>query len=321
MGDLDLRLHVPRRAVREAQLDGDLALRRAGRRKARHHEDAWALRNEGFFHGEQSLAHTLIVVEARSGHPARLASLIAGKLPRSWIDGTAPGEPAVQAWAYEPKTHVFRQSLQTHFEAPFVYLLIGEAHALLIDTGTGDASLRSALDTALLDHGVDLLITHTHGHSDHVGGDAQLVDRPRTKALDHGGKSIDLGNRTVDVIAIPGHEESHVAFYDRRTGLLFTGDSIYPGRIFVRDIAAFRTSLEKLIAFVKAGHPVSHILGSHIEIAADGTEFPDGAVAHPREHELALGIEQLHDLHVTIKAMGSTVVRTAKPHYVVVPAD
>jgi hydroxyacylglutathione hydrolase len=218
-------------------------------------------------------------------------------------------------------THVFRQSLQTHVEAPFVYLLIGEAHALLVDTGTGDADLRFVIDTALLDRDVDLLITHTHGHSDHVGGDAQLAERPRTKRLDLGGASvIDLGGRTVDVIAIPGHEESHVAFYDRRTGLLLTGDSLYPGRIYVRDVAAFRTSIDRLVAFVKAGHPVSHILGSHIEIAADGTEFAEGALAHPREHELALDVEQLHDLHATIKALGSTVVRTPRPHYVVVPA-
>jgi hydroxyacylglutathione hydrolase len=250
-----------------------------------------------------------------------LSSLTAGKLPRSWIDGTAPGEPAVQGWAYEPKTHVFRQSLSTHFEGPFVYLLIGQTHALLVDTGTGDADFRSALDTALLDLDVTLLITHTHGHSDHVGGDAVLAERPRTKMLDRGAKSvIDLGGRMVDVIDIPGHEESHVAFYDRKTGLLLTGDSILPGRIYVRDIAAFRASLEKLIAFVKAGHPVSHILGSHIEMMADGTEFAEGALAHPREHELALGVEQLHDLHATIKAMGNTVVLTPRPHYVVVPA-
>lgn len=250
-----------------------------------------------------------------------MSSLAAGKLPRSWIDGTAPSEPGLQAWAYEPRTHLFRQSLQTHFEAPFVYLLIGETHALLVDTGTGDADLRSAVDAALLDLDVGLLVTHTHRHSDHVGGDAQLAERPRTKMLDPGGKSvIDLGGRTVDIIAIPGHEESHVAFYDRKTGLLLSGDSLYPGRIYVRDLAAFRTSLERLLAFVEAGHPVSHILGSHIEIAADGTEFEDGALAHPCEHPLALGVEQLHDLHATLEAMGNTVARTQRPHYVVVPA-
>lgn len=215
---------------------------------------------------------------------------------------------------------MFRQSLQTHFEGPFVYLLVGQTHALLVDTGTGDADFRAVLDSALLDLDVSLLVTHTHAHSDHVGGDAQVATRPRTKMLDRGGKSvIDLGGRTVDVIEIPGHDEGHVAFYDRKTGLLLTGDSIYPGRLYVKDVNAYRTSLERLLAFVKAGHPVSHILGSHIEIAADGTEYAENATAHPSEHELSLGVEHLQELHATIKAMGQTVVRTARPHYVVVP--
>jgi glyoxylase-like metal-dependent hydrolase (beta-lactamase superfamily II) len=227
----------------------------------------------------------------------------------------------VQAWAYEPTTHIFRQSLQTNFEAPFVYLLVGATHALLVDSGTGHADLRGAIDTALLDRDVSLLVTHTHGHSDHVGGAAQLAERPRTKLLDPAGKSvIDLGGRLVDVVAIPGHEEAHVAFYDRRTGLLLTGDSLYPGRIYVRDLAAFRASVDRLVAFVKAGHPVAHVLGSHIELAADGSEFADESVAHPNEHALTLGVEQLHDLQKTLASMGSVVVRTARPHYVIVPA-
>ena len=144
---------------------------------------------------------------------------------------------------------------------------------------------------------------------------------PRTKLLDPAGKSvIDLGGRLVDVLPIPGHEEAHVAFYDRRTGLLLTGDSLYPGRIYVRDLAAFRQSVDRLLAFVKAGHPVTHILGSHIEITVDGAEFADEATAHPREHGLALDGDQLRDLQQTLAAMGSTVVRTSRPHYVIVPA-
>jgi len=227
----------------------------------------------------------------------------------------------VQAWAYEPTTHIFRQSLQTNFEAPFVYLLVGARQALLVDSGTGHADLRGVIDTALLDRDVELLVTHTHAHSDHVGGAAQLCERPRTKLLDPAGKSvIDLGGRLVDVVPIPGHEDAHVAFYDRRTGLLLTGDSLYPGRIYVRDLTAFRASVDRLVAFVKAGHPVAHILGSHIEITADGAELPDEATAHPREHELALGADQLADLQKTLASMGSTVVRTARPHYVIVPA-
>jgi hydroxyacylglutathione hydrolase len=32
---------------------------------------------------------------------------------------------------------------------------------------------------------------------------------------------VDLGGRLVDVIPTPRHNETHVAFYDKRTGILF----------------------------------------------------------------------------------------------------
>ncbi len=40
--------------------------------------------------------------------------------------------------------------------------------------------------------------------------------------------TIDLGGRLIDVLAIPGHDQASIALYDRRTGLLLTGDSLYP---------------------------------------------------------------------------------------------
>jgi hydroxyacylglutathione hydrolase len=41
---------------------------------------------------------------------------------------------------------------------------------------------------------------------------------------------LDLGDRTVDVIPTPGRNPTHVAFYDGRTGILFSGDFLLPGR-------------------------------------------------------------------------------------------
>ena len=52
---------------------------------------------------------------------------------------------------------------------------------------------------------------------------------------------IDLGGRVIDVIPIPGHDTLSIALYDRQTGILFSGDSLYPGRVFVRDFDAFLT--------------------------------------------------------------------------------
>ncbi len=63
---------------------------------------------------------------------------------------------------------------------------------------------------------------------------------------------IDLGGRVVEVIFTPGHTPDSVALLDRRNGLLFTGDSFYPGPIYLfvpeTDFAAYTRSVARLAA-------------------------------------------------------------------------
>lgn len=250
----------------------------------------------------------------------------------AWIDGTSAAEPEVQTWAYDGATTFFRQSLKTHFEAPFVQLLIGKERALLVDTGTGHADLRTAVDRVLADYDVDLVVAHTHTHDDHVGGDALFAGRARTTIVGHsvgevrhafgidreqGG--IDLGGRVLDVLAIPGHEPAHIAFYDRGSRLFLSGDTLYPGRLYVRDWGAFRASVARMVDFVDAGNPLGDVIGSHIEMAADQVEFEDKVLTHPNEHPLPLSEEHLRDLLVTVNRLADAPVRTVRPSYVVVP--
>jgi glyoxylase-like metal-dependent hydrolase (beta-lactamase superfamily II) len=42
------------------------------------------------------------------------------------------------------------------------------------------------------------------------------------------GQVIDLGNRSLDAIATPGHTRGHLVFADRSAGLLFAGDHVLP---------------------------------------------------------------------------------------------
>jgi glyoxylase-like metal-dependent hydrolase (beta-lactamase superfamily II) len=251
-----------------------------------------------------------------------------------WV-GQDPGAPSppVRAWAYDASTTILRQSIDTHFEAPFIKLLVGSRRALLIDTGTGDVDVRAAIDVALAGRKLELLVAHTHSHTDHVGGDAQFVGRPRTTIVGHTphdvqnafdigpscSGTIDLGDRVLDVVAIPGHEASHIAFYDRETRLLLTGDTLYPGRLYVRDWAAYVASIGRLVDFVDAGHPVEHVIGAHIEMSAKNVEYPERATDHPDEHPLPLAESHLRDLRRTVEAMATAPVRLARPSYVVVP--
>jgi glyoxylase-like metal-dependent hydrolase (beta-lactamase superfamily II) len=248
-----------------------------------------------------------------------------GSLAVSWMHGAAncaqSTDPELQLHAYDAQTYILRQDKCRTFEAPFVYLLLGAETALLIDTGaTPSPTLR---DTVLPLVGTRaLLVAHSHAHGDHVASDARFVGQPSTTVI---GTSVgavaaafgidpwptdtaelDLGGRVLDVLAIPGHEPSHLAFYDRETQLLFTGDSLYPGLLFINDWASYRASMRRLAEFV-AAHAVSHVLGAHVEMTATaGVNYPYGTVFQPAEHVLQLDASHVLELDAALTALGPT---------------
>lgn len=80
----------------------------------------------------------------------------------------------------------------------------------------------------------------------------------------HDGDRIDLGGRTMEVIAAPGHTPDSICLFDRANGLLFTGDTYYPGSIWLyrpeTDLAAYGRSVRKIAALQPK---VKMVLGSH----------------------------------------------------------
>jgi hydroxyacylglutathione hydrolase len=275
-----------------------------------------------------------------------------GSFPTKWINGEDPeSEPKIQTWSFDGGggTTILRQSILTHWEAPFLYLIEGQDRALLLDTGTGDVDVREAIDVVLANKsaGYNLVVAHTHSHTDHVGGDRFFQGRPHTTVVDHSTSEvvqrffeiptaqqqqqqekavaghIDLGGgRIIDVLFTPGHQASHLTFYDRQTQLLFTGDSLYPGRLTVDDWPAYRQSIDRLVRFVREGRAVTYILGGHIEMKADGSELTHQTPTHPNEHRLELASSDLLDLHTTINEMGATPTdRRPRTNFVVVPGD
>jgi glyoxylase-like metal-dependent hydrolase (beta-lactamase superfamily II) len=250
-----------------------------------------------------------------------------GTWPARWIHGTPAGgpvDPFVQVHWYDEHTVVLRQSKDVTFEAPFLYLLLGRERALLLDTGaTRDPRtfpLRTIVDDLLgswtrrwLDPpqraGYELVVAHSHAHGDHVAGDVLLADRPRTTVVGHqphevaeffglatwpeGTARFDLGDRALDVVAIPGHHPAHIAVHDPGTGLLLTGDSVYPGRLYVRDAVAFAASTDRLVALAEA-RGVRAVLGCHLEMTSTaGRDYPLGCRYQPDEPALAMSVDQL----------------------------
>ena len=80
----------------------------------------------------------------------------------------------------------------------------------------------------------------------------------------HDGDRIDLGGRTLEIISTPGHTPDAICLFDRANGLLFTGDTYYPGTIWIyrpeTDLAAYAQSLQKLAALQPH---VKLVLGAH----------------------------------------------------------
>lgn len=261
----------------------------------------------------------------------------------TWDDGLSCGSaPDVQVWAYDDDTYIFRQSLCTNFEGPFLYLLFGEDRAFLQDTGTGDADVEGPVRAVVQDwlsrHGkssIQLVVTHTHSHGDHVGGDSQFAGQPDTVVV---GTSVDavatffgvgswpsqivsydLGGRVLDVLPIPGHQAAHVAVYDRRDRLLLTGDTLYPGRLYINDWPAYRESVQRMVDFTSAGNPVTWVLGTHIEMKAAGGDYAMGADQHPEEHVLQLGYPVLLELNDAVQQMGGSPSYEEHPDFIVYP--
>jgi hydroxyacylglutathione hydrolase len=156
-----------------------------------------------------------------------------------------------------------------------------------------------------------------------------VIGRSATEVADYFGLAnwpaeqgeFDLGDRVLDLIPIPGHQGSDLAIYDRTTQLLLTGDSLYPGRLYVPDWTAYRASIARLAGFVAAGNPVSWVLGAHIELTnRPGVDFAIGADRHPDEHGLQLAPTVLTELADALAEAGPEPVRIVRDHFIVFPS-
>jgi glyoxylase-like metal-dependent hydrolase (beta-lactamase superfamily II) len=252
-------------------------------------------------------------------------------VPKRWVHG-APGEPSLQVHEAAPGLWILRQSKASNFEAPFLYLLAGDRRALLLDTGAepgagGELPLRATVDRLLGEwqrqRGLDtlpLVVAHSHAHRDHVHGDAQFRDRPDTEVVGaqpqqvaaffgldrwpEGEAGFDLGGRALTVLPLPGHEPTHIAIYDAQTATVFSGDSLYPGLLTVRDWPAYRASAARLASFAQR-HRVERVLGAHIEMSdRPGQLYPLGSAYQPDERALALDVSSLARWHETCAGLG-----------------
>lgn len=288
-----------------------------------------------------SAAAAAILVPAAASLAARQAPAFErGVLPARWTAERqqCADEPPFLVHEYNPAFIILRQSGCTNFEKPFLYLLLGSKQALLFDTGASGADASSAVDEVLRRHSqpaLPLLVVHSHGHGDHTAGDAGFKATPGVRVIDAKPDVVakffamknwpddtaeyDLGGRVVDVIAIPGHEPASIAIYDRKTAVLLTGDTLYPGRLYVADARAFTASITRLVEFT-ATREVAHVLGAHIENRRTPyLDYQQGTTFQPDEHALELGRAHLLELQDAVRQMGGQVRRRALRDFTVWP--
>jgi len=236
--------------------------------------------------------------------------------------GKEDPQPPLQVHRYNAQTFILRENPCATSEAPFIYLLIGSRRALLIDSGDVADPRKMPLAQTVLsllpgeaDAKLPLLVLHTHGHLDHRKGDAQFAGLPNVQLVGshlepvkqyfgftdwpNGVAQVDLGDRTLDVLPTPGHYVSEVSYYDRNTGLFFSGDFFLPGRLLIADKTADLASARRVADFIRDRN-VTHVLGGHIELDTDGNTLSFGSSYHPREHVLELTKEDLLGLPAVV---------------------
>jgi glyoxylase-like metal-dependent hydrolase (beta-lactamase superfamily II) len=270
-----------------------------------------------------------------------------GTLPARWTAATTPDcakAAAFVAHEYNKSFFIIRQSGCTNFEKPFLYLLFGLAQSMLVDTGARGADVSGIVEELRQQYAdrqggaiLLLVVVHSHGHGDHTAGDAALARLPDTRVVEarpervaaffgirdwpRAAAQYDLGGRVLDIVPIPGHEPASIAIYDRRTAVLLTGDTLYPGRLYVRDPEAFRESIDRLVEFA-ATRDIAHVLGAHIEnTRTPYRDYPEGTTYQPDEHVLQLARADLTELREALRQMGSHLERRAYRDFTVWPIE
>jgi glyoxylase-like metal-dependent hydrolase (beta-lactamase superfamily II) len=182
-----------------------------------------------------------------------------------------------------------------------VYLIADDrSEALLIDPSMGE---RVVLDAAK-EQGLRVVeILNTHGHPDHIFGNAAVKaeagarlaihrldeyrlgpSRPPTQFQIPPATADDLIDEgplrfiaDIELVAMhtPGHTEGSTSFYIPSEETLFTGDLLFKGNVGRTDLPGSDSrAMEKSLARVAALPPATKVLPGHGEATTIGAELP-----------------------------------------------
>ena len=147
------------------------------------------------------------------------------------------------------------------------FLLEGTGKALLIDSGM---MVHNAKEIAGTLTSLPIFLLNTHGDIDHVGSNEEFesfymndaeasnyykVQKKKGVIIPlENGDILDLGDRKLEIITLPGHTPGSIGVLDASRGWLFSGDPVQDGSIFMfgveREMHAYIRSLEKLEGYM-----------------------------------------------------------------------
>jgi hydroxyacylglutathione hydrolase len=178
-------------------------------------------------------------------------------------------------WAMSDNTYVITSKNGTLF----IYLLLGQGKALLVDTGYGPETgygygpeLKGIVNS-ITGNRYELSVFNTHQHGDHTGGDVLFpgatvyVSKPTADSLTKNnsvkpayslnivkeGDIIDLGGgRTLKTLEIPCHATGSLALIDSKYKLAFTGDEFESAQVMMDSFAGTYEELIPVLNKYKA---------------------------------------------------------------------
>jgi len=167
-----------------------------------------------------------------------------------------------------------------------VYMIEENGKRLLIDSGDGQVALDFAPDICIL----------THGHFDHTRG-AKLdwkkvllhpaefrFGGPYIEIPKNAGKnpmsSMEFGSHMLEFFHTPGHTDGSICILDRKTGLLFSGDTKFARGSYGRtDLGGSDEEMEKSLALI-GKIPYKLLCPGHGQIERNLASFRAGARKH-----------------------------------------
>ena len=184
-----------------------------------------------------------------------------------------------------PGSYAFREPKSSQGNTS--YLLFGKEKAYMFDSGTGENSGQNGVkirDIVQAHTSLPVTLLLSHFHFDHnqnvsefdkigmpelsflrsrVGEDGVLSfteeellegNQPREVKVTEWlpmDTAIDLGNRSIELISIPGHTDESVALVDRTEKIALLGDFLYNGQLYLfdeNDLSAYLSSTDRLLS-------------------------------------------------------------------------